>query len=174
VTSVRPFEDDDHTLSEGLGPLMKQGSVEMAYEEVPASASNLAEPWRAIDIVTKNTIYALDARLKCTAVIERASGEHSVGHVFVGAVLVGGCKRQEDGRLVSVAHPLPEVGMCAVFQGERGGKRWHNETSDVVRIIIRQRVVNFEASKEREPSWDDLTGSGPRKRTKTLHGIPDF
>ncbi len=171
---MRPFDEDDHTLSEGLRPLMKQGSVEMAYEEVPASSANLAEPWRAIDIVTKNTIYALDARLRCTAVIERVSGEHQEGHIFVGALLVGGCKRREDGRLLAVAHPLPEVGMLAVFQGVRAGKKWHNETSDVIRIIIRQRVVSFEATKERDPSWDDLTGSGPRRRKQTLHGTPDF
>jgi len=168
-----PFDDDDHTLSEGR-TLMKQGTVELAYDEVPASASNLAAPWRAIDIVTKNTIYALDARMRCTAVIDRSSGEHKEDHVFVGAALVGGCKRRDDGRLLAVAHPLPEVDMSAVFQGERAGKRWHNETSDVIRIIIRQRVVSFEESKEREPSWDDLTGSGPRKRKQTLHGTPEF
>jgi hypothetical protein len=172
---MRPFDEDDHTLSEGLRPLMKQGTVEMAYEEVPASSANLAEPWRAIDIVTKNTIYALDARLRCTAVIDRVSGEHQEGHVFVGALLVGGCRRSEDGRLLAVAHPLPEVGMLAVFQGLRANKKWHNETSDVIRIIIRQRVVSFEpTAREREPSWDDLTGSGPRKRKDTLHGTPEF
>ena len=82
-----PFDDDDHTLSEGR-TLMKQGSVEMSYDEVPASSANLAAPWRAIDIVTKNTIYALDARLRCTAVIDRASGEHKEDHIFVGALLV--------------------------------------------------------------------------------------
>ncbi|RLB45017.1 MAG: hypothetical protein DRJ42_30860 [Deltaproteobacteria bacterium] len=168
----KAFNDDDHTLSEGRGPLLRQGSIEMAYEMVAANSANLASPWRAIDVVTKNTIYALDARLRCSALFERASGAQQEGHLFEGALLVGGAKRADDGRLLAVAHPLPEAGMSAVFEGERAGKRWHNETSEVIRIIIRQRVVTFEGAREREPSWDDLTGK--RRRHVTLSGTPDF
>lgn len=167
-----PFEDDDHTLSNGQGRLLREGTIEMAYEVVKANAANLAAPWRAIDVATKNTIYALDAHLRCTALFDRATGARQEGHLFEGAQLVGGAKRNDDGRLIAVAHPLPEVGMSAVFEGERAGRRWHNETSEVIRIIIRQRVVSFDGERERQPSWDDLTGK--RRRHITLSGTPDF
>lgn len=164
-------DDDDTTLSEPVPSLLlRQGSVELSYREVPASEANLATPWRAIDICTKNTIYALDARLVCTAVIDRATGETKEDHVFVGASLVGGTLRTDAGKLRSIAHPLPEVGMSAVFQGVRAKRPWYNETSEVTRIIIRQRVVRFDQA-DREPSWEDITGSG-RKNKKTLIGSP--
>lgn len=168
------FDDDDTTQAETTAPtLLRQGSVELSYREVPASEANLATPWRAIDICTKNTIYALDARLRCTAVIDRATGETKEEHAFVGATLVGGTHRTAGGKLKAVSHPLPEVGMSAVFQGQKGKRTWYNETSEVTRIIIRQRVVHFDDVADGpggvEPSWEDITGSG---RTKTLIGSP--
>ncbi len=165
-----PFRDDDQTIAEPVKVPLRQGSVELSYSEVPADESSLATPWRAIDICTRNTIYALDARMVCTAVIERATGEVRRDHAFVGARLVGGAQRTEEGRLTAVSHPLPEVGMCAVFQGERASRRWYNETSDVTRIIIRQRVVTFDGKTFHEPQWEDITGSA----RKTLRGSPDF
>ena len=163
-------DDDDQTISSvsPVGP-MRQGSVELAYSEVSASQAALATPWRAIDICTKNTIYALDARLRCTAVIDRTTGEPKAEHPFIGALLVGGAARDAVGRLLAVAHPLPEVAMLGVFQGQRGGKTWYNETSEVTRIIIRQRVVTFPPAAP-APRWEDITGSGRRTRP----GVPEF
>lgn len=151
--------DDDPTIAKGFDGVspMRQGTVELAYERVGSSAASLAAPWRAIDLCTRNTTYTLDARLRCTAVLDRGTGKPQKEHLFVGAELVGGAERTDKGRLLAAAHPLPEVGMHAVFRGERNRRPWWNETSKVVRVIIRQRVVEFSLDAP-PPAWDRITG----------------
>jgi hypothetical protein len=149
--------DDEPREGYGRTSPMRQGTIDVAYDRVRSGAAGLATPWRAIDVFTKNTTYTLDAQLVCTAVLDRASGAPQKGHLFVGAELVGGAMRSEAGRLLAAAHPLPEVGMHAVFRGEKRGKAWFNETSPVVRVVIRQRVIEFDEHSPL-PSWDKLTG----------------
>lgn len=135
-----------------------QGSLDVVYRHEEGKEAFLDGVWRAVDVCTRNRIYGLDARMQCIVVIDRQSGEQNTEHKLLGASLVGGQTRDDKGTLV--AHPLPEVGMAAVFE-VAGDRRRYIETSAVTRVIIRQRIVRLTQS---GPQWNDLSGSFQRPK----------
>lgn len=135
-------------------------SVEVEDFLEVGTPSLLTGPWRAVEIWTQNRIYGIDSTMRCREVVDRASGKASEGHPTIGARLLGGQRRADDGRILEVSHPLPRVGAAAVFSQGMGRRIRVSETSSVTRVVFRQRVVQMEGEAvARDFSWEDVTGA---------------
>ncbi len=117
------------------------------------------EPWRAVELWTKRSVYWIDDDRRCIAVVSRASGTSDRSSRFVGASLSGGQQRGPDG--TSVARPLPMAGMSAVFQV----RDTILLTSPVDQVVIQVKVDNIAYTGE-DVDWrqiDTLLGSTSKK-----------
>jgi hypothetical protein len=104
------------------------------------------------EIWTQNTVYIVDARMRCVQVRDLSSGTAKADHPFLGARLVGG---QTQEPAMEMSHPLPRPGSCAVFDMRRNNRRQFTRTSAVERIVLRVQIVTIVDGTE-VPSWDDL------------------
>ena len=140
------------------GPSDEEVALDIEQVREAGSPALLAGPWRAFEIWTRNRIYGVDGAMICRSVTDRASGGMVTDHPAIGARLLGGQRRSDDGQgILWVAHPLPARGGAAVF-AKRFGKRLNvSETSAVTRVVVRQRVVAV-GPEDQPPSWDELTG----------------
>lgn len=133
-----------------------RGTIDVIYRSDRPEEAFLDGEWRAVDVCTRNRVYGLDARLRCIVVIDRATGEHRTEHKLLGAHLVGGQRREADRTMVS--HPFPEIGMAAVFERRNAkGRPGYVETSEVIRVIVRQRLLDVPDTDE-APRWRRITG----------------
>lgn len=98
--------------------------------------------WRAFEVWTKKSVYAIDAHLQCIAVIDRATGAADARHRFVGASLMGGEHKNAGKR--SFSYPLPVPGGDAVFQLGTAQSGIFGHTSTVERVLMRLRVTQVE------------------------------
>ncbi len=120
--------------------------------------SLFAGPWRAIEIWTQNRIYGVDATMRCTEVLDRATGKMQGDHPILGASLLGGQKRDAHGDIRSVCVPYPEPGTVAVFSARVGERLKISETSTVTRVVLRQHRVDLPKSTAQAP-WESLAGA---------------
>ena len=111
--------------------------------------------WTFVEIWTRNTIYALDSRLVCIAVIDQNSRQTHAGHALLGARLVGGQLR--DGESMELSHPFPRPGSEAVFEQSKGRQVRFSQTSSVTRVVLRLRVLTV-SSDNLLPTWEEITG----------------
>ncbi len=111
----------------------------------------LSGPYCALEVWTENRVYALDLELRCAAVRDRATGLNIDDHPVLGARLLGGQNRNDEGALVSVAQPLPLVGMAAIFAKALGKRKQVTESRNVERVVFRQRIVTL-CSEEQAPA----------------------
>ena len=111
--------------------------------------------WTFVEIWTRNTIYALDSRLVCIAVVDQATRRTHSDHALVGARLVGGQRR--DGEAMELSHPFPRPGSEAVFEQSKGRQVRFSQTSTVTRVVLRLRVLTV-ASDNILPTWEEITG----------------
>lgn len=109
-------------------------------------------PQSCYEIWTQNTVYLIDARMRCVLVRDIATNEAKADHPFLGARLVGG-QTQEPG--LEMSYPLPRPGACAVFDMRKNNRRQFTRTSVVERVVMRLRFVTITDGSE-VPSWDDL------------------
>jgi hypothetical protein len=109
-------------------------------------------PQSCYEIWTQNTVYLIDARMRCVLVRDIATNEAKAEHPFLGARLVGG-QTQEPG--LEMSYPLPRPGACAVFDMRKNNRRQFTRTSVVERIVMRLRFVTITDGSE-VPSWDEL------------------
>ena len=112
--------------------------------------------WTFVEVWTRNTIYALDSRLVCIAVIDQSTRRTHPEHALVGARLVGGQRRDGDG--MELSHPFPRPGSEAVFEQSKGRQVRFSQTSTVTRVVLRLRVLTV-ASDNLLPTWEEITGS---------------
>lgn len=131
--------------------------IELEYVHEAGTPALLTGPWRAIEIWTQNRIYGCDSTLTLRHVLDRATGSVDADHPALGARLLGGQVRDDEGKIVSVSHPLPGRGAAAFFASRRGKRLIVSETSAVTRVIFRQRIV---AVSDTVPDWEDVTGDG--------------
>lgn len=117
--------------------------------------SSLEQRWDALEVWTLNRIYSLDSELVCLAVRDRISGRQLDHHEALGAKLVGGQLRAPSGAIERVTHPFPIAGDAAVFVQKLGKRLKYAETSEVVRVIVRQRVLEVGPGNT-APSWDSM------------------
>tara|TARA_B100001750_G_scaffold213055_1_gene195290 strand:- start:809 stop:1396 length:588 start_codon:yes stop_codon:yes gene_type:complete len=137
----------------------RENSLALDIEHIHETGSPalFTGPWRAIEVWTRNRIYGVDGAMICRSVVDRASGGSLAEHPAPGARLLGGQHRDESGRILWVAHPLPARGGAAVFAEGIGKRLKVSETSDVTRVVVRQRVVSV-APDAPPPRWDEVTG----------------
>lgn len=119
-------------------------------------------PWRAVEIWTQNRVYGVAATMRCTEVLDRASGSLQLDHPILGSSLLGGQRRGADGSIRSVCVPYPEPGTVAVFSVRVGGRLKISETSTVTRVVLRQHRVDLPQATTEAP-WESLAGAYARE-----------
>ena len=158
-----PVIDDPPTLDEPVGdvpdprPEPPPAGHGIEVVQVPHDAPPLLpEGVRvALEVWTKNRIYALDAANVCREVRERDTSASTPGHPLLGALLVGGQRRERG--LVELAHPFPRAGTEAVFeQAGKHGNRKLARTSRVDKVVIMQYLIRV-APDEVPGSWTRIT-----------------
>ena len=141
-----------------LRPRPEDVVVEVEHVHEHGAPALIEGPWRAIEIWTRNRIYGVDSAMMCRSVTDRSSDQHVPQHPTLGARLLGGQGRAPDGRIHWVSHPLPTRGGAAVFATKMGKRLVVSETSDVTRVLVRQRVVEV-GPDEPLPAWEEITGN---------------
>jgi hypothetical protein len=146
-----------------LAPLVMSGSpkrvstpavdIDLVYEKRSAPLPDA--PWTFLEIWTRNTIYALDARLHCVDVIDQATKKSLLDHPLRGARLVGGQIR--EGETMELSHPFPRPGSEAVFEQAQGRHVRFSQTSSVTRVVMRLRVLTVTPD-QLLPTWEEVTG----------------
>jgi hypothetical protein len=104
------------------------------------------------EIWTQNTVYFVDARMRCVQVRDLSSGTAKPDHPFLGARLVGGQMQEPS---MEMSQPLPRPGSCAVFDLRKNNRRQFTRTSAVERIVLRIHIVTIVDGSE-IPAWDDI------------------
>ncbi len=127
--------------------------IDLVYEKRSAPLPDA--PWTFLEIWTRNTIYALDARLHCVDVIDQASKRSLLDHPLRGARLVGGQVREGDA--MELSHPFPRPGSEAVFEQAQGRHVRFSQTSSVTRVVMRLRVLTVTPD-QLLPTWEEVTG----------------
>ena len=145
-------------------PQAERPPIEVEVRRVKNLATHAKRPPPAYEIWTKNRVYNLDTTLTCVEVIELSTGRTDKKHQLMGAQLVGGQKRRDEGNELS--YPLPIPGTDAVFQrrDDKGRVRLVM-TSKVTRVILHVQRVVVIADKS-ENTWDQITSS--RQMTKAF------
>jgi len=128
--------------------------IDLVYEKRSAPLPD--SPWTFLEIWTRNTIYALDARLHCIDVIDQATKRSLLDHPLRGARLVGGQIREGDA--MELSHPFPRPGSEAVFEQAQGRHVRFSQTSSVTRVVMRLRVLTVTPD-QLLPTWEEVTGS---------------
>lgn len=128
--------------------------IDLVYEKRSAPLPDA--PWTFLEIWTRNTIYALDARLSCIDVIDQATKRSLLDHPLRGARLVGGQIREGDA--MELSHPFPRPGSEAVFEQAQGRHVRFSQTSSVTRVVMRLRVLTVTPD-QLLPTWEEVTGS---------------
>jgi hypothetical protein len=131
------------------------------------TTGSAGDPYRALEIWTRNRVYVVDSTLTCVEVVDRRSGARDTRHAVVGARLAGG--QRHYGKTLHFARPFPVPGTEAVF--ERPGRGAPVDvTSKVERVVLHIRVTTIVV--QEEGAWDDITstllhpsfGPGARRR----------
>lgn len=128
--------------------------IDLVYEKRSAPLPD--SPWTFLEIWTRNTIYALDARLHCVDVIDQGTKRSLLDHPLRGARLVGGQIREGDA--MELSHPFPRPGSEAVFEQAQGRHVRFSQTSSVTRVVMRLRVLTVTPD-QLLPTWEEVTGS---------------
>ncbi|MBX7190922.1 MAG: hypothetical protein K1X94_02635 [Sandaracinaceae bacterium] len=128
--------------------------IDLVYERRSAPLPD--QPWVFLEIWTRNTIYALDARLVCIDVVDQLTKRSHGDHPLRGARLVGGQAREGDA--MELSHPFPRPGAEAVFEQMQGRHVRFSQTSTVTRVVMRLRVLTV-TPEQLLPTWEEVTGS---------------
>lgn len=162
--------EEDHSAGAALArrgqrtPRRGQPAVDIDLIHERRTAPLPDHEWTFVEIWTRNTIYALDSRLVCIAVVDQNTRRSHPDHALIGARLVGG--QQRDGDTMELSHPFPRPGSEAVFEQSKGRQVRFSQTSSVTRVVLRLRVLTV-ASDNLLPTWEEITsrhdvpGAGP-------------
>ena len=126
--------------------------IEVMHQHGPAP--HMDRPSHVVEVWTQNRVYTMDAVMNCVLVTDRATGQQSTQHAFVGCRLVGGQHR--DGETFELSYPYPRPGTEAVFEHPNHARSRFSRTSPVQRVVLRLHVVTV-ASNRIVPTWSDIT-----------------
>lgn len=150
-------EDIKNAIAPRQNPRPRRGrpavDIDLIHERRTAPLPD--HDWTFVEVWTRNTIYALDARLVCIEVVDQSSRRPHPEHALLGARLVGGQRR--DGESMELSHPFPRPGSEAVFEQSKGRQVRFSQTSSVTRVVLRLRVLTV-ASDSLLPTWEEITG----------------
>ncbi len=110
--------------------------------------------WRAFEIWTAKSVYAIDGQMLCFGVMDRKSGLADERHAFLGARLMGG-EHKIDGA-ISFSHPLPTPGSDAIFQIKSPTRGRYGHTSPVEKVVVRIRVTHAPVDSG-DTLWEEIT-----------------
>lgn len=157
--SIATFEEEGSMAAQrGPGrtvPKRGQPAVDIDLIHERRTAPLPDHEWTFVEVWTRNTIYALDSRLVCIAVVDQSTRRAHPDHALLGARLVGG--QQRDGEAMELSHPFPRPGSEAVFEQSKGRQVRFSQTSTVTRVVLRLRVLTV-ASDSLLPTWEEITG----------------
>lgn len=126
--------------------------IELVHEvRVPPTVDR---PWRMLEVWTQNTIYGVDANMRCIEVLAASTRQPVGDHGLLGARLVGG-QFVENERVTHLSHPFPRPGTEAVFEKTHKGVSSFSHTSPVTRVVLRMRHLTIDAGTT-APSWDEI------------------
>ncbi len=138
-------------------PQSDRPPIEVEVRYIKNLATHARRPPPAYEIWTKNRVYNLDISLTCTEVIDLSTGATDDRHQLIGAQLVGGQRRSDDGNELS--YPLPTPGTDAVFQKpDPKGRVRLIMTSKVTRVLLHVQCVKV-IPENAEHTWDQITNS---------------
>lgn len=136
---------------------MERPPVEVEVRKLSNAAATTRRTPSVYEIWTKNRVYALDATLVCTDVIDLASGQSDKRHPFVGGQLVGGQRQVNENN--ELTFPLPTPGSEAVFQTYDANRRPRLVvTSRVTRVTLTVMVVRV-ADTQRDDTWSSIAST---------------
>jgi hypothetical protein len=147
--SDRTVESRPYGISGRTAPPSAYG-VELTTQEAPVPPGG--EPWIICEVVTRNSIFRLDGRFRCTEVVDRATGKPKPGHKFLGRRLVGG--QRQLGSMLWLCHPIPLAGSAAVF--ESAARRSHYYVTSPVESVAFKVTSVTVADSESVAAWDDI------------------
>lgn len=159
VVESTPHEPATHQKSRPKGP--PAVDIDLVHEHRSAPLPD--QPWIFLEIWTRNTIYQLDSSLLCVDVIDQGTRRAITNHPLHGARLVGGQSR--DGAAMELSHPFPRPGSEAVFEQSSGRHVRFSQTSPVMRVVMRLRVLTVEPE-QLLPTWEDVSGKWERRSMK--------
>lgn len=156
----------EHEISRAIRRGQPAVDIDLIHERRTAPLPD--HEWIFVEIWTRNTIYQLDSRLVCIAVVDQNTRKMHPDHALIGARLVGGQRR--DGESMELSHPFPRPGSEAVFEQSKGRQVRFSQTSSVTRVVLRLRVLTV-SSENILPTWEEITGRheeaiGSRKKRK--------
>ena len=126
--------------------------VELVHEVcVPPTVER---PWRMLEVWTENSIYGVDAAMRCIEVMSASSRQPIADHALLGARLVGG-QFVENERVTHLSAPFPRPGTEAVFEQTNKEVASFSHTSAVTRVVLRLRHLTIDAGAT-APSWDEI------------------
>ena len=157
-TGLDDFEEHELTNPEHGPPAAAPAlDIEVALVHEKGVSSRPGQ-WRAFEIWTAKSVYAIDGQMLCFGVMDRKSGHADERHAFLGARLMGG-ERKEDGAL-SFSHPLPVPGSDAIFQIKGAAKSptrgRFGHTSPVEKVVVRIRVTHAPLESG-DKLWEEIT-----------------
>jgi hypothetical protein len=126
--------------------------VNVTHEHGPApSRQRLTE---AVEVITANHVYVLDAQLTCVAVRKTSSGDPVTDSGFLGSRLVGGQLNTDDA--TEISYPFPRPGAVGVFETARGRARQFHHTSPVRRVVLRLSILTVTSNRVM-PTWEEIS-----------------
>ena len=147
VRSMSNQPDDVRKLA-ARTPLIE---VNVVHEHGPnPSSRRLSE---AVEIITANHVYVLDATLRCIEVRNASSNAPAADKGFLYSRLVGGQINSNDA--VELSYPFPRPGALAVFELRRGHARQFHYTSPVKKVVMRLSIVTVTRTSA-IPTWEDI------------------
>jgi hypothetical protein len=132
--------------------------VELVHEV--RAPPTVDRPWRMLEVWTENSIYGVDATMRCIEVLSATTRQPVADHSMLGARLVGG-QFVENDRVTHLSHPFPRPGTEAVFERTNKDVASFSHTSPVTRVVLRLRHLTI-AADATAPSWDEI--APPRSR----------
>ena len=128
--------------------------IEVNVTHERGSAPSLSRLTEAVEVITRNHVYVLDAGLTCISVLDASSREQVTESGFLDSRLVGGQFNTDDS--TEISYPFPRPGAVAVFETIKGRARQFHHTSPVHRVVLRLSILTVTTNRV-TPTWEEIS-----------------